>query len=654
MIDPDGFVRAIETEPRDTSWGAPQKSKPLHKSLKWGIAGLVLLFIGGSIVSFYVLRGKIVASVASQAQTLQAGVADLQNFDPASAKQKFSLISDSASSTDGFLGTFASFIGGGAFNSFKGIASELAVLSDEFVSLQSGVFNFVATGNGTNFIADLGNLRDTVIALDNDSKQIEAVIGPLGELSPVSINGYLPLKTQLEGAANFLQSFVPWFSASTPRHILVMLQNPSELRPGGGFLGSYADITLAGGNIMDVSVHDVADVDAAFSKNIVPPKALQPEISRFRPADANWFFDFPTSASETINFFESSGLYAQASTTFDTAIAISPKVISDILKISGPISIPGQSTAFTADNFLVEIQKSVQAGQARSATYPKKVLSQLSSALFSQLASSTDEQKQQLFDMALDWIAKKDIMVYSKDPGFESFAAANGASGGVYELPQNWNGDYLAVVNANINGDKSDLAVVQTINLDAQIGSDGTLTDHLSITRAHQGNKSPYWWYQTTNQDYMQVFVPPDSTLQNENGGITKHIVPPVNYAKKGYLIDPLIGAIESSTNSLFGYPAVFSHEESGKKIFSTWSVVTAGKSTELTFDYTRHLFASPANGQKYEFVFEKQPGATGNYKFEINAPLGYAFAENNLPSYTYQGSDPPGRLIIDLTLEKI
>ena len=63
-----------------------------------------------------------------------------------------------------------------------------------------------------------------------------------------------------------------------------------------------------------------------------------------------------------------------------------------------------------------------------------------------------------------------------------------------------------------------------------------------------------------------------------------------------------------------------------------------------------------------YQFVFEKQAGtsatlsagANRNYKFEINAPVGFRFRENGLPVFTYESDDTPGRLILNLILEKI
>jgi hypothetical protein len=408
-------------------------------------------------------------------------------------------------------------------------------------------------------------------------------------------------------------------------------------------------------------------VDVSFAQKIVPPVPLQLEEAAFRPADANWFFDFPTSASEATKLFERSGLYANTSTTFDGVIAVTPRVMSDLLSVTGPITLPGAtstkgiknaSTTFTADNLVVQIQKIVQAGQAKSgggnATYPKAILAQLYQALFQQLASSTDAQKQQILGLAFTWITNRDVMIYGKNPTFETFANTYGATGEVYQFPQNFNGDYLAIANADINSDKSELYMAQNIIYDASIGNDGTVTDNLIIKRTHNGNQSPYWWYQTTNQDYMQIFVPNGSSLNNQSGGITKSVAPPINYIKNGYSTDPLLLAIASTTRQNFGYPQITSHSEFGRKVFAIWSRTSAGSSSTLSFNYSHNLFTAPAPGVQYQFIFERQSGATGDYHIEVDAPLGYVFAENDLASFIYESTSTPGRLMFDLTLQKL
>jgi hypothetical protein len=287
-------------------------------------------------------------------------------------------------------------------------------------------------------------------------------------------------------------------------------------------------------------------------------------------------------------------------------------------------------------------------------TYPKQTLRDLMSGLLAKLASPSDDEKQNIIGMASGWVAGKDVMAYSSDPDIENFIQAFGAAGDVYELPQNFNGDYLALVNANVNGGKSDLYVSEKVNWTSQIGTDGTMTDSLIIDRKHNGDKSTYWWYQAQNQVYLQVFVPPGSSLTNESGGLQKTIYPKVDYAKSDYSTDPLVANIESSTVPLFSYPAVTEHEEDGKTVFATWSKVSAGASTELSFDYTHYAFVPPAPGVGYQFIFEKQAGMDRNYSLEVDAPLGYQFVETGLPSWTYQSDDLPGRMIVNLTLEKI
>jgi hypothetical protein len=643
--------------------------RPLPRGIKWGVIGLIVLFIGGFAVSYYVIRREVAATISSQIVTLQAGVQDLQNLNPQSAAQEFS--SFNATSSSGIFNSLISLFAGssGAVRSFTDLSKQLTALSNNMANIENDAFGFVSQNGSNTLAADLASARDTLAAIDAVTNQLSGVASDIGGASPISGESYLALKAQVEGAENFLNAFVPWLSdATTTHHLLVLLENPSEMRPDGGFLGSYADVSIKGGVIVNIAFHDVADVDIAFKQKIIPPAPLQLTETAFRPADANWFFDFPTSASETIRMFEASGLYASGapdapSTTFDGVIAVTPQVMSDLLSVTGPITLPGAtptsaSTTFTAGNLVTQIQKIVQAGQAKSAsgnaTYPKAVLAQLYPVLFQQLASSTDAQKQQILGLALNWIADKDLMFYFTNPAFETFANAYGATGDVYQLPQNFNGDYLAVTNADVNSDKSELYVAQDVTYDAAIGSDGTLTDNLTIVRTHNGNQSSYWWYQTTNQDYLQIFVPNGSTLNNQSGGIAKSIPAPINYARDGYSTDPMVFAIASSTQQNFSYPKITTHTESGKEVYAIWSRTYAGQSSTLSFNYSHDLFAMPAAGVQYQFVFERQSGAAGNESIEVDAPLGYVFAENNLASFTYHSTSTPGRMIFTLTLQKI
>ena len=182
-------------------------------------------------------------------------------------------------------------------------------------------------------------------------------------------------------------------------------------------------------------------------------------------------------------------------------------MLSDLLSVTGPITLPVRINEAASSTYVGQsgdADPKYRAGGAgksivESAAMPpirRQLSAQLYAAIFQQLASSTMRKNNRSSALALNWITNKDVMVYFTDPDFETFANAYGATGDVYQLPRNFNGDYLAIANADINSDKSELYVAQNVTYDATINSDGTLTDSLIIKRTHNGNQSPYWWYQ--------------------------------------------------------------------------------------------------------------------------------------------------------------
>lgn len=712
-----------------TVWRGPGnrggRRRSLPKGIKWAVVGLVIIFIGGFGISYYVARHVFIAAMSTRAEQLQQGIHALKDFNLNAAAQQFAAAGSNGTGVESVLGPLSSLFSGGTnvVSVFGDISQQLSLLTQDLSNVQGdawGMLAHVPIVNGASaagssadassslsspsapsstLITDLQGIQSALAAIDADSAKLVNIAsslrinipgGGLGLASGIGNGGgvvgsYLSLSAGLHATETFLNAFIPWLAdASTTHHVLVLLENPSEMRPGGGFLGSYADVSLRGGAITGIAVHDIASVDAAFTKKIVPPVPLQLEENGWRPADGNWFFDFPTSASATIALFEQSGMYAgtvrsgagsgTASTTFDGVIALTPQAMADILSVVGPITVPdaslgvavsrgaATSTTFTADNLIPEIQNIVQEGQARRGSAPKSVIGVLWKDAFARLASANATQRQDLMTLAASWIANKDVMAYFKNPAIENFIVASGMGGEAFHFPSDFNGDYLAVANTDVNSDKSELYVSSTVAWTVQIGSRGTATDQVVVTRTHHGNAAPAgeWWYRTTNQDWLQVFVPGGSSLTNETGGFVKRVPPPVNYARGGWSTNPLIYAMQSSTAPIFAYPAVSVRNgnaggaDPGKTVYAVWDRTYAGRTTQVTFDYTHPLYTPPADGVQYEFVLERPSGAVGDYKIQVDAPLGYVFAENGLATWTYDSTSTPGRLVVDLTLQKL
>jgi hypothetical protein len=628
-----------------------------------------LFFIGG-ITTYYarVHERELVLKAAGELEELQSAVPDVKslNFEDAQKKVRGSredlaryaeegwiLSPGGIGDIWGFLRPAVKSIGAlyGDFQEFSGRILELLGALD---TLQTKWPEWLLKQGGHDFIATLEKIRDNLVAINDVSSRLNAPERMMKEVLPVSPGDYLGLQIEANRAKNFLDDLIPWLKHDGDRRFALFFMNSAELRPGGGFTGSYAEIILRQGSITDIVVRDINEADRFLEKKIVPPKPLQALVRRLRAADANWFFDFAASAGKTIELLEASELYRSEQKAFDGAFGITPRVVSDLLAFTGPIELPDSKFVVNSENVFTEIQREVQEDQAAGKKNTKTILQKLTPALMARLAADNSWRGKSFIERAGEWFEKKDAMVYFREPALQNFFDSLDMTGRVFDTPLSWNGDYLAVVHANIGGGKSDYAMKQEVKLESQIEADGTVTNRVVIRRTHAGRQFASWWYRETNQDYLKLFTPLGAQLAGASGVWDRKVASPVNYEREGYAVDENIKALESTLTSFVTHPGVVSFIEAGKNVFGAWSRTALGGTSELIFDYAHHAFAAPSDGGTYNVVLEKQSGGTGSYEVQINAPVGFHWRENGSPVFEYKTDDLPGRVILSLTFEKV
>ncbi len=662
------YEAKVSLLPKEPKLSRKINKNPKKKRLKVVLAFFVLLAAAAFIyVEFADAKQNILAMADQSVEQLKSAVADIKLFRPQAAQEKIQSASQNLnriSSTlnqpgirqaKDILGEFIPLVksAGQAFGDVQRLALVALDLNGQLITLTNQLPDFVFNHQGSELVASL-------TGVDQDLRQINGAAGDIINNSG-QFGSYLPLQSgsliswQMDSGRleKFLSAFIIWLSSPAPRHFLVFFDNNSEIRPGGGFLGSYADITISSSSISNIDVRDIYDPDGQLFLKTIPPAPLQLITTNWGARDANWFFDFSRSAAETIHFLEASKMYGEKLVHFDGAVAISPKVLSDLLALVGPVDLPDYNLTIDQNNFLSEIQKQVEASQDKVNGHPKKILQELMPLLLSKLSNLSGDQKTQIVSLAKNWGAKKDLMVYFKNPDMESFFDYYDLSGKIAALPNVYNGDYLAVANANIGSGKTDIFMKQSVSLASQVNLNGTVDNHLVITRTHKGGNQPYWWYRAANLDYLEIFTPLSAKVVAAAGGFLKKITPPVNYAAKGYQNDPAVSQIASTTIHYLEFPSIEQFQEGDRNVFATWLKASAGQTEKLTLDY-QNTMAPIGVGGAYQFVFDKQSGATSTYDFQISAPLGYEWSEINSPLYEYQSSDPDARLSVNLTLKKI
>ncbi len=502
-----------------------------------------------------------------------------------------------------FLGSVADELHGA-----QGLANASVEIADDLDFLKRNGTQLILTGKGPEFIAALKRLR----------ANIERV-------APTAN------KEEVYAALSMIDASIAWLDARETQNILVLFQNPSEIRPGGGFLGSFAHLSLNHASLTSLEVQDIYDPDGQLVDKIIPPIPLQKLTTNWGARDANWFADYPTSARKVMRFLEASRIYRDRNMRFSGAIAINVNLIGDVLAITGPLEIPqadGTTLTLDAETFVAALQEDVETKQS------KGIVKQATPALFAKLSSLDDEGKKALVTAIGKRIANKDVMAYFGNPVMEAYMQGLGAGGELYPTPERFPGSYLAVVYANIAGGKTDAYATQSLTLDETVHRDGTVVDRLTIERTNGGNVRTERWYNAMSRTYVQLMTAPRTTLTSLTGGYSRDIKPAIDYAKAGYVSDPDLAA------------------DGGKETFSTWIDIDPGQTKTISASYSRETgLTFDALETPYTFVFDKQSGIDGPLTATFHAPNGMVWKESGASTFTYATENPPARVSIPLTV---
>ena len=216
-------------------------------------------------------------------------------------------------------------------------------------TISRNAFRYLFRGGGSKLLALIQSISADVATIRTATDTLGAAATRFRIPFPFDT---LTIGASLGNVGALMTRVLDVLSTPDPQHFLLLFQNPSEIRPSGGFLGSYADITIHGGNVTNIDVRDIYDPDGQLVMKTLAPRALQRISPRWEARDANWFFDFPTSAAKVLSFLEASKIYAERGTRFIGAIAVNVPIVQDLLATTGPIELPDYQLTIDEKNFL--------------------------------------------------------------------------------------------------------------------------------------------------------------------------------------------------------------------------------------------------------------------------------------------------------------
>ena len=489
-----------------------------------------------------------------------------------------------------------------------------------------------------------------IVRLNSSLKQFKMLSPMLANLTSQLKNHYLPALILLNRSRESLEGLLALLEKTSGSNMAFIFQNPAEIRPAGGFIGSYGVLTIKEGGLSNLFIDDIYNADRQLTIEKIPPRELQSITSHWGTRDANWFFDFPTSAKKIEEFLAASKIFKDRNVQFDGLIAINTEVLQSLFEAIGPIRLENYNLTLDNENFLAALQHEVEAGRDKTpGQNPKRILNALAPLLIEKIKNLDEEQKILLQQKLTAHLSQKDIMLYFHDTRLENAVLAYGLGGEGFALPNNFSGNYLAGISTNIGEDKSDAFMTQSLKLKTQIGSDGGIANELEITRRHSGQNQKDWWYRSTNKNYLKVFAPKGSKIKSIQG---QSPAPKITALENGLLLtDADLNILENSSQFSENL-GIFQGTESGKTTFGFWLNTPAGKTRTALLNYKSPPILL-ANQLPYELVLEKQSGAASSLEYQITAPAGYIFQESGASIFQYKIPDLRGREKIKLTLLK-
>ncbi len=375
---------------------------------------------------------------------------------------------------------------------------------------------------------------------------------------------WLSNKEELKSVAYFGNYLVK--QDDQEKTFMILFQNNMELRPGGGYIGSFGILKMKNGHVTLLQTHDLSNFDGRVPNGIPTPYPMKEtlNVSDWKLRDSNWSPDFATNAEKADYFYH----LGQGQEKFDGIVAINTDVLTSFLKVTGPITLADYPGTYDSENAILNLEYQVEKGYATQGIDKgdrKTVMNELADAIMARVATFSVSQKIDLAKIILSDLNQKDVQLYFKDATLENYAKNVGWSG---NINQDWKGDYLAMTDANLGAFKSDYYMKRDFNYTVDLTGDTPKAD-LKITYTHTGKVKD--WMTRDYLTYLRVYVPNGAWLENSNG---------------------LDGNIQYGT-------------ELGKKYFGSIVKVPLGETRTVEISYT--LPASVSNN--YDLLIQKESG---------------------------------------------
>ncbi|MGK2959588.1 MAG: DUF4012 domain-containing protein [Acidimicrobiales bacterium] len=313
-------------------------------------------------------------------------------------------------------------------------------------------------------------------------------------------------RAQLDGSRRGLDLLGRLTNSDAEARVLVVAQDSLELRPTGGFIGSFGVLTFSKGTV-NLERYDSFEGLPPPEPPMEPPPVLADFLPRWWGlSNVNWWPDFPTSAAKAKEMFK-----RQGGGDVDAVLAITEHVMAKLVGVFGSVQVPGYDEPIVEEGFdqrvLYEVELKRPLDDPR-----KKFLIELSKEVFHRLFQLDPEQLPGVADVLDASVGAGDVQLWFADPARQQLLGDSAWSGA---LPKP-DGDFLMVVDANLSASKANAELERDITYQVHRDKDGVLWSELAIVLRNEGTKTQS---NPLYNGYLRIYVPKGAKLLTTGGG---------------------------------------------------------------------------------------------------------------------------------------
>ncbi|MBI2590373.1 MAG: DUF4012 domain-containing protein [Candidatus Blackburnbacteria bacterium] len=381
--------------------------------------------------------------------------------------------------------------------------------------------------------------------------------------------------------------------SKTRKSYLVLIQDNTYARPGGGSILGYGVLTLDKGRLISGEFFKTVVADGQLKGRVDPPQPLAKYKNQntWMLKDVSWDQDFSVVAKRAIWFADK-----ELDQKMDGVISVDLDFLADVVKESGPIAIEG--TKVDSKNlYKLVLSKDGEEKQA--------VVVNIFNQIYDSLIKNPGKIGDVLGVKSLENLDQKHIMLYVNNAQVQNILAEGGWGGSTKYTTctegESCFADYLNFADANMGEGSVNYYLKRSFSLDVFI-QNGKVLRKLTVFYK-SSSKNGY-------KNYFKILIP--------SGAVNS----------KAFLVDQKKGTQESVSLDI--------QNQNNKSLLGGYMVIPGGEERQLMLSWESDQGAL----SDYTLVWQKQPGTSKEaFWLTVNNPKSSLKEAKPTPSLTGSGS---------------